>query len=588
MEEDVTKSPYSRFTRMAALLITATCLIVPLILPAIMASMKEKALGNFLDRMKKKFLSEDNSLQTLQEGSGPSLADRFAYKIDIWFSISKASKPIALMMVVVWLVLVSWSALFAFGDDDPLWKSIEGVGIAWTFVGDGENLALRCVAVVTSVGGLLVTSLFMGIVGDAISEKVDSLKKGKSKVVEANHTLIIGWSEKLLPIVNQLSIANESEGGGVVVVLSSREKEAMETDIQSYEFTSAVKSSIICRTGSSLNFNDLKKVSADQARSIIVLAGENPNMDEDERDGEVLQVLLSLRRLQRDVGLEGHIVTEVNELENEPLFRSIFASQSVVHTVTAHNSIGRLMIQCSLSSRAGEIWLNLLGFEGNEFYLKHWEELVGSKYGTAIMRFENAVAMGIQRGDQLMLNPSNEEVIQEEDEIWVLAEDDDTYHVMQHPIRLNVQMLVPHFKEYAKPVRLILVGWRRDMTDMILAADQFLLTGSSLYLFCSKPIEDRMVEFDRVGFNPLKDLQNIRLEHKVGDGASRYDLQKLPLLDFDAVLVLAEDGMDESKVLVTTMLLYDVHTRLLRQMEATMRKAHPVKAIIVSEIPDAQ
>lgn len=35
-------------------------------------------------------------------------------------------------------------------------------------------------------------------VSDAISEKVDSLKKGRSSVIESNHTLILGWSEKLV------------------------------------------------------------------------------------------------------------------------------------------------------------------------------------------------------------------------------------------------------------------------------------------------------------------------------------------------------------------------------------------------------
>jgi hypothetical protein len=38
-------------------------------------------------------------------------------------------------------------------------------------------------------------------------------------------------SDKVLPLVHQLCLANESEGGGVIVVLSDREKPEIEHDI---------------------------------------------------------------------------------------------------------------------------------------------------------------------------------------------------------------------------------------------------------------------------------------------------------------------------------------------------------------------
>lgn len=39
------------------------------------------------------------------------------------------------------------------------------------------------------------------------------MKKGLSDVLETNHTLILGWSDKLIPIINEICIANESLGG---------------------------------------------------------------------------------------------------------------------------------------------------------------------------------------------------------------------------------------------------------------------------------------------------------------------------------------------------------------------------------------
>lgn len=60
-------------------------------------------------------------------------------------------------------------------------------------------------------------------------------------------------------MLNQLAIANQSLGRGVVVVLAERDKEEMEMDITKMEFD-FMGTSVICRSGSPLIMADLKKV----------------------------------------------------------------------------------------------------------------------------------------------------------------------------------------------------------------------------------------------------------------------------------------------------------------------------------------
>lgn len=62
-------------------------------------------------------------------------------------------------------------------------------------------------------------------------------------------------------LLNQLAIANESLGGGTVVVMAERDKEEMELDIAKMEFDFK-GTSVICRSGSPLILADLKKVDA--------------------------------------------------------------------------------------------------------------------------------------------------------------------------------------------------------------------------------------------------------------------------------------------------------------------------------------
>lgn len=49
---------------------------------------------------------------------------------------------------------------------------------------------------------------------------MDALRKGKTAVVEKDHVVMLGWTDKSLLFIKEIIKANESEGGGVVTVLS--------------------------------------------------------------------------------------------------------------------------------------------------------------------------------------------------------------------------------------------------------------------------------------------------------------------------------------------------------------------------------
>lgn len=94
------------------------------------------------------------------------------------------------------------------------------------------------------------------------------MKKGRSRVLESNHTLILGWSDEMVPIIRQICLANESIGGAAIVILAERDKEDMETEIMRNEIQFK-GSKIICRSGNPLLKHDLDKValkSHDRAR----------------------------------------------------------------------------------------------------------------------------------------------------------------------------------------------------------------------------------------------------------------------------------------------------------------------------------
>ncbi|XP_024543158.1 probable ion channel POLLUX isoform X2 [Selaginella moellendorffii] len=577
----------TRGIRNYALLLSSFFLVMPFL------------LHKFLDQIPKLGLSDRSNEEEVP------LSTRLAYRVDVVFSSFSYVKPLALLLATLVLIVVGGLALYAVSQDsiwDAFWR-------AWTYVADSGNHAdnigfgPRFVSVCISLGGLLIFALMLGLVSDAISEKVDSLKKGKSEVIESNHTLVLGWSDKLGSLLKQLAIANQSLGGSIVVVLAERDKEQMEIDIAKLEFD-FMGTSVICRSGSPLIMADLKKVSVSKARSIIVLA-EVENADQS--DARALRVVLSLAGVKE--GLKGHVVVELSDIDNEPLVKLV--GGEMVETVVAHDVIGRLMIQCARQPGLAQIWEDILGFDNAEFYIKRWPQLDGLNFKDVLISFPDAVPCGVKAASngRILLNPEDDYILLEGDELLVIAEDDDTYAPAPVPKVENVSPELDVCRKPKVPKKMLLCGWRRDVEDMIMVLEAFLAQGSELWMFSEVPEHEREKKLLDGGLDPQL-LFNIKLVHREGNAVIRRHLESLPLETFDSILILADEALEESVVkadsrsLATLLLIRDIqskrlpyketktvqirqagssHTSWIREMEQASNKS-----IIISEILDSR
>ncbi|KAK7328324.1 hypothetical protein VNO77_22428 [Canavalia gladiata] len=492
------------------------------------------------------------------------LKKRVAYMVDVFFSIYPYAKLLALLFATLFLIGFGGLALYAVTGGsfaEALWHS-------WTYVADSGNHAetegtgQRIVSVSISSGGMLIFAMMLGLVSDAISEKVDSLRKGKSEVIEKNHILILGWSDKLGSLLKQLAIANKSIGGGVIVVLAEKEKEEMEMDIAKLEFD-FMGTSVICRSGSPLILADLKKVSVSKARAIIVLASDE---NADQSDARALRVVLSLTGVRE--GLRGHVVVEMSDLDNEPLVKLV--GGELIETVVAHDVIGRLMIQCALQPGLALIWEDILGFENAEFYIKRWHELDGLSFKEVLISFPDAIPCGVKvaaDGGKIIINPDDSYVLRDGDEVLVIAEDDDTY--APGPLSEVCKGLCPRIRDPPKyPEKILFCGWRRDIDDMIMVLEALLAPGSELWMFNEVPEKEREKKLVDGGLD-VSELENIKLVHREGNAVIRRHLESLPLETFDSILILADESVEDSvahsdsRSLATLLLIRDIQSRRL-------------------------
>ena len=330
--------------------------------------------------LKEKSNVMDGALNTKEKDY--SWYDLIDYRLDYFFSTNEWAKVI-LLFGLSYALVVFGAGLLVIGDSDDYDTISEAAWTSWTYVVDPgaqadapSELIPRAVSLFVTLGGLLVFALLIGIVGESIGEKIEDLKTGKSRVFESGHTLMLNWNDKSIAVIQQIALANESEGGGVMVVLSDLEKEYMEDKLENAinakeNPLDLMGTEVVCRQGNPILENDLKKVSANTARAVIALTP--PDFDSDEADANMLRQVLALKALDENFGSDGdrHVVVELQDVDNKELIQMV--APDFAEVIVNHDMIGRLMLQCARTPELAYVLDSMMGFEGEShlcpFYL---------------------------------------------------------------------------------------------------------------------------------------------------------------------------------------------------------------------------
>jgi hypothetical protein len=130
------------------------------------------------------------------------------------------------------------------------------------------NILYTILMVVIGVVSIFFISVLIGLLTTTLGNKITSLRKGRSVIIEEGHTVILGWSEMVFTIISELIESGNHSKIRCVAILSEKDKTEME-DLIKERIPLSKNLRIICRQGNPIDIDDLKIVSVNMANSII-------------------------------------------------------------------------------------------------------------------------------------------------------------------------------------------------------------------------------------------------------------------------------------------------------------------------------
>lgn len=485
----------------------------------------------------------------------PSFLDRLRYAFDNlmskgtiamigWLALITLLVTLA-VSAIVWLTRIASEPSFP----DQFWAYLTLAldTDAWT----DQGWSFRLAAIIIAFTGIFVTSILVGLLATGIANKIEDLRKGRSKVIERGHTVILGWSEQVFPIISELLVANENQPKSCIVILGAKGKVEMEEEIKDKVGDSG-RTRIVSRRGNPMEMTDLGIVSLHTAKSIIILAPYS-----DDPDSSVIKTMLAITRSPDRRPEPYHIVAEIHDPKNLEVARIV--ARDEVELVLTGALIARITAQTCCQSGLSVAYTELLDFAGDEIYFKAEPGLVGKTFGEALLAYEDSAVIGLcPREGQPKLNPPMSTPIGDGDQIIAISEDDDTIVLSgREDLEINDDAIRIAQSTELKPEHTLILGWNWRAPSIINELDHYVAPGSTATLVADFADGEAQIR------QHCTQIKNQTITFQQRDTTDRRTLDELLSGTCDHVILLPySDTLDvqqaDARTLITLLHLRDI------------------------------
>lgn len=472
-----------------------------------------------------------------------------------------------LMFIAVLIVLISLSAgaivLTATSDFKLFGESSWWAFLRLTdpgYLGDDKGLFLRTVStIVTILGYVLFMGALIAIMTQWLHRTLKKLESGLTPIAQNDHVLILGWTNRCAPIVEELLVSEgrvkrflKRIGASKLHIVILAEEVSTETALDLKERLGRLWNprKITFRSGTPLRLDHLERVDFLNAAVMITPGTDFISEGSDMMDTHTVKSLLTVSssgKAQSDIEELPLVVAEIFDKRKIPIARAAFKGKMEI--IPSDSVVSRLIAQNIRHQGLSYIYSELLSHgDGNEIYVRELPQLIGKQIQDVFGAFTQAILLGVLKpqssGYLPLLNPDAESEIKPGDRLAFLARryaETEPAGTFEGDAYKRSKTKTPPGERAKK--RLLILGWNRRTPSLLQEFDSYLNERFDMDLLSVIPVSKRKAYIDRHDLN----LQNVKLVHMEGDYTSPSDLEQIQPESYDNIIFLSNSWLDSNE-----------------------------------------
>ena len=464
-----------------------------------------------------------------------------------------------------------------------------------------EYVAVKVVAVAFSVVGFLFNLVLLGLIVERVKIFLDRMVETYGKIVCTKHILVLGWTDRTLFLLGELAEmaqGNAAQKRTTIVVLGDLSPAEQRAEIrQAFPSWRAAFPAVdvVCRQGRAYEVEDLARVSAQAADTLVILGASRIPRD---ADAQTISTVLALRALP--AAPKSKLIAEFRLSQSTHVFDRVGGDRKLV-PILAATVVDAALVRCALVPPVGAVALDLLSFEGQNIEMIRADRAGcgGRTFEDVRRHFRTAVVLGLASKEKksVVLAPPDDRLVVDDDLVVCIAEDQTALSdiseratprvtpqdVLRRAAGLTGRRRLETIPVDVPRVDVALVGWNDRVVPLLRELDRHVASGSVVHVLSERRLDERERSLKEEGLTLKGEsvfreddigLRNVTLDHVVGFATDVSQLRRLPLATLEAAIVMADIDQNavqstsgaelqlaDSETITSTLLLRDMHER---------------------------
>ncbi len=328
-----------------------------------------------------------------------SMGKRFRYWLERNMAKGTSSMIKLLLAVVLFMAALVTVLVLVFHQQEEgtsvialFWDNLRAA-MSSGFPAAGSGSLLHIVLyTLLGLTGMIFTGMLISVFSTSMRGKILALQTENPEILEKDHVVVLGFRTGEYALLHQLMLAARKEKRTLVVADTMGRvdmEQAIRTNIKVPKNIRLVV--INADTASAAEL----ECCAIPAASRVIIYTRDP--------GKTVKTYLAVSSLLKGAERRPKIVTTVDADDAE--FPNDLLPDREVCLLHSGNVVARIIAHAAAQPGIYEALLDMIDFNGFEFYFEEMPELCGQTFRTAVLSTVNGIAVGLYREGKALLNP---------------------------------------------------------------------------------------------------------------------------------------------------------------------------------------